>query len=1157
MAMTAFEILGILKLDKDSFERGLKSAQSEAQSAGSIISRGADTLMSGITTAAKVGIEAVGAATTAAAGFGKSAVSAATEYESAFTGVRKTTDLAEEDYKALSDWIMDASTKMASSQEEIAGTMEIAGQLGIDGVSGLEAFTKTMIMLGDTTNLNAEEAAGALARFMNITGDSAQSADKIGSVIVDLGNHFATTEADIVSMATRLAGSGSQFGLSAADILGVATALSSVGIQAEMGGSAFSKAMIKMQVAAETGYEPVNELLQFTAAEHGIDNLHDLEIAMDQDGKFTKQLALELNTTSDKIKDTVNAGKDLLGFADVAGMKTQDFIKLYRDDSKAALMSFIVGLGDTENAGKSTIAMLQEMGFTEVRLRDTLTRLSGSGDLLTQSINMANVAYEENNALMNEAELRYATHESRAQQMANAYKNLKIAIGDELLPMYSDLMAFSSQAMESMQKGFEEGGVEGLIASFGESLSAGLEALNDKLPRMVKLGVQLVEALGKGIMDNLGSITEAASQIVSTLLTAAAENLPSAMSAASQILSNLLDILIENLPAITPLISEFIVGLAQMFADNAGDFATVAVAILGAIGTGLKEAAPIIMEKVPDIISALKQAFEDNPDAIGVIGLLIVDKLAGALTSGISGEILARAGAGLLEKFVVAMGPVILSKIAGLGVKFTLGISNLGGAITSGLSSLGTTLASGLSSIGSFATADLGAALAAGGTSAIAAGAAAVASAVVAFFGGAEIGKKIHTYIWPDDAEMMEGYEGIKGTLLLFRDFFVALWDFIVMDVEQTADQIKECWNAITNATTQMWENIKSNVSDSWNAVKQWFSDSLETINKNVSDVWEAIKNTFSDSWENLKQLVSDSWEVIKDLFSQALEFIYQMTVGVWVDLIKLFVDSWDDIKALVKDSWEYVKNTFSEAWDNIKQNVLDSWANIKNTFSEAWEYLSDMVESSWENIKKYFSDAWENITSGISDMWDNIKQSASDFWDNLKSGIEDAIDYILELPEKAWDWGADMIENFVDGIKGKWDDLKGTLGDVGEAIEEYIGFSEPEVGPLSHFHEFAPDMMDLFATGIRDNIGLVENALEETAGAVQSGFEISATPTYDVNVSGASTASAAPSIDERLDNILQMLEAYLPYYATAEDMDRMTISVNSREFGRLVREVG
>ena len=62
-----------------------------------------------------------------------------------------------------------------------------------------------------------------------------------------------------MEMAHRMAGAGKQVSLTEAQVLGFAAALSSVGIEAQMGGSAFSKALIKMEVASATGGDALED----------------------------------------------------------------------------------------------------------------------------------------------------------------------------------------------------------------------------------------------------------------------------------------------------------------------------------------------------------------------------------------------------------------------------------------------------------------------------------------------------------------------------------------------------------------------------------------------------------------------------------------------------------------------------------------------------------------------------------------------------------------------------------------------------------------------------------------------------------------------------------------------------------------------------------
>ena len=155
------------------------------------------------------------------------AVKSAIDFESAFAGVEKTVDATEEELNALKKGIRDMAKEIPASTTEISAVAEAAGQLGIETDNILE-FTRVMIDLGETTNLSAEEAATTLARFANVTKMSQKDFDKLGATIVDLGNNFATTEAEIAQMGMNLASAGTQIGMSQSDILALATALSSV-----------------------------------------------------------------------------------------------------------------------------------------------------------------------------------------------------------------------------------------------------------------------------------------------------------------------------------------------------------------------------------------------------------------------------------------------------------------------------------------------------------------------------------------------------------------------------------------------------------------------------------------------------------------------------------------------------------------------------------------------------------------------------------------------------------------------------------------------------------------------------------------------------------------------------------------------------------------
>lgn len=334
---------------------------------------------------------------TAAAGALAGAGTAAVQFESAFAGVKKTSDEVFDtngkcvySYQQLEDGIRSMAKEIPASTTEISEVAEAAGQLGIKTQDVL-GFTRVMIDMGNSTNLSAEDAATSIAKFANITGlaaDTSMSADekykKMGSTIVDLGNNYATTEADIMNMATNLASAGTQVGMSESDILALATALSSVGMEAQAGGTAFSKALIEMQLAVETN--------------------------------------------SDSLKD----------WADVAGMSTSEFSKRFKEDATGALEAFIQGLSKCGGESDSAIKVLNDMGITETRMRDALLRSANASDVFTSAISTGKNAWEENTALTNEASKRYETTASKLAIMKNNLYDAGITLGNIFLPMIAE-----------------------------------------------------------------------------------------------------------------------------------------------------------------------------------------------------------------------------------------------------------------------------------------------------------------------------------------------------------------------------------------------------------------------------------------------------------------------------------------------------------------------------------------------------------------------------------------------------------------------------------------------------------------------------------------------------------------------------------------------
>lgn len=390
-----------LRAEVDGFKREFDAATKAVEQTAKgteTAAKQADTAMGRMVQSAKTNREAWNTTGTALAGFGAASLGALTlstkaamDWESAWAGVVKTVDGTAPQMAALQSGLRGLARELPATHTEIAAVAEAAGQLGI-AIPNILSFTRTMINMGEATNLTAEEAATSLARFVNITGTSQNKIGLLGASIVGLGNNFATTEAEILGMSMRLAGAGAQASLSEGDILGIATAMSSVGIEAEAGGSAMSQTMKRIGKAVDEGGD-----------------------------------ALDL-------------------FAQVSGMSAQQFSDAWRNDPTTALDAFINGLSGVEAQGMTTNGVLAELGITGIREADSLLRLSAASEqgangmsLLADAVATGNAEFDKGTALIEEASKRYETTESRVAMARNALVDSAISIGSIVLPAVAGL----------------------------------------------------------------------------------------------------------------------------------------------------------------------------------------------------------------------------------------------------------------------------------------------------------------------------------------------------------------------------------------------------------------------------------------------------------------------------------------------------------------------------------------------------------------------------------------------------------------------------------------------------------------------------------------------------------------------------------------------
>lgn len=227
---------------------------------------------------------------------------------------------------------------------------------------------------------------------------------------------------------------------------------------------------------------------------------------------------------------------------------------------------------------------------------------------------------------------------------------------------------------------------------------------------------------------------------------------------------------------------------------------------------------------------------------------------------------------------------------------------------------------------------------------------------------------------------------------------------------------------------------------------------------------------------ESLPALL-ETMPVVVDNVVQALITAAPMLITAAIEIIAVLADG--------------ILNNLGKILSASVQIVLSVIDGILSMYSQTGEAIDGLMDSIWETIRGYFSGA---VT-----------------------------------------WGSDLIDNFITGIRNGIGKVADAARNIAETVKSYIGFSEPELGPLSNFHTYAPDMMQLFAEGIKDNEDLITNQFAKSL----SGIGISAEITR--------ASSAAPSFTSPVFNVNVNVGSIANDYDVHRMTDGMVQEISSR----------
>lgn len=271
---------------------------------------------------------------------------------------------------------------------------------------------------------------------------------------------------------------------------------------------------------------------------------------------------------------------------------------------------------------------------------------------------------------------------------------------------------------------------------------------------------------------------------------------------------------------------------------------------------------------------------------------------------------------------------------------------------------------------------------------------------------------------------------GLANGLIAALPQLIAAVPQIIMNLAEAF--VKGAQTIVTEFFGAMEDLCSSGVKDFGTSLSGWLD---EYIIKPITNFFSSI------------------WKKVSNFFAPLIEFISPLL---------------NAIAYLFETVWQAIQIVTSRIFDSIKSKIESVWNGIKT-------FLSDKILTPIKGaVTKAFTTIYEKIKAPLN----NIKSAITNVFNTIKTTISNAITNIVN---RARTWGRDLLQNFVNGIRDKFSSLSNAITGVANKIRNLIGFSEPEEGPLSNFHTYAPDMMELFAKGIRDNTRLVTDQIEKS----------------------------------------------------------------------------
>lgn len=888
------------------------------------------------------------------------AMRATVQWEDALANVKKTIDPTTDNIDELGKSIRNMAKEMPQSQEEIGNTMAMAAQLGIKGTKNLRDFTEIATQMGVATDMSSEEAATAMARIANITGMPTSKMKNLGSTIVNLGNNMAAQEGEITNFMMRLSGTGTTVGMAEKDIGALSAAMAGVGINAEAGGSAMSKVMSKMNTAVMDG------------------------------------------------------GKDLAGFAEVAGMSGKEFADIWNKDPYDAILKFEQGVKKAVDQGKNHKELLGDLGITELRETDAVLRLANGNKQLADAREHANKGWKEGTALSDEAEQKYEALGNQMKIFMNNIREVGISMGEAMAPAITTVMKAIIPFLEKLaQAPAPMRAFVGLLAVLAAAIG----------PLIIGIGALTAAwgAIAAATGLALGPIALVAAALVGLGIGFAAAY--SKSESFRKGFTNALSAVGKTIKTITTTMYAFFKLMGSWSSQGDG------IDILTKLGFSTKQIQAIsgFADKIREILNTMGKAIVDTFNKM---------KIGDAFKNMFSGiaEFFKKDGAQILEalsniatgisavfKFIWPIISYILTDIWNSIKGFVTGILTIlkgliqviTGIFTGDFSKIG----EGLKNIfmGALQAVWNGINLMLYGK--IFKG--------IKIFGG--LFKNFFINMWNGIKSIFTGggggfatiFYGIWSNLLKnirtlwtgLKTFFINVWAGITTPMIASANYIRTALSGVFRGTVWVIKNLfiglRSFFANFWTGLKLLFSGSV-TVVKNVSvTVFKSLVTFVRSIFAGLRSFFSNFWIGVKLLFTKYVALVRLVTTTAFRLLVTIVRSVFNGLRAFFVGFWSIVRGLF-----------VRTVTGIKNVTVSIFRVLGTIIRSIFNALRKFFTSFWTITRSIFVRTVTSIKNVTVSIFRLLASIVRSVFNALRKFFSSVWSIIRGIFVRTVTGIK-------------------------------------------------------------------------------------------------------------------------------------------